>query len=51
MEKISNRAREIAKLFDTLPDSGVIETGVTALVTSLSSRTVRYHPKLRQRRR
>jgi hypothetical protein len=41
-----NSVLESLKRFDALPDDAVVETAVTAAVTSLSERTVRYHPQL-----
>jgi hypothetical protein len=40
---------EYLKIFDSLPDSAISPTRVTAVVTGLSERTVRYHPKLPRR--
>jgi len=41
-----NSVLETLKRFDALPDDAVVETAVTAAITSLSERTVRYHPQL-----
>jgi hypothetical protein len=43
---ISDKLREILQRFDTLPDSAVVPTKVTATILGLSERCVRYHPRL-----
>jgi hypothetical protein len=44
-----SRAFEIVKNFDLLPDDAVVQTKITSVVTGLSDRTIRYHPKLPRR--
>jgi hypothetical protein len=39
---------EVLRNFDSLPDDAVIPAAATAQLTSLSERTVRYHPKLKR---
>jgi hypothetical protein len=41
-------AYEVVRNFDNLPDDGVVATKVTSLITGLSDRTIRYHPKLKR---
>lgn len=43
---MTDALREILERFDSLPDDAVVPTKVTATVTGLSERTVRYHPHL-----
>jgi hypothetical protein len=42
----SDAIRETLERFDALPDDAVSPTKITAVVTGLSERTVRYHPRL-----
>jgi hypothetical protein len=41
--------RKNLELFNSLPDDAVIGSGLTAIVSDLSERTVRYHPDLPRR--
>ena len=40
---------EIIRQFDSLPDDMVVPSRITAILTDLSQRTVRYHPALPRR--
>jgi hypothetical protein len=39
---------EIVRNFDALPDDSVVQTKITSVITGLSDRTIRYHPKLKR---
>jgi hypothetical protein len=42
------KLKNALSVFDAQPDDAVIPTDVTAAVTGLSTRTIRYHPQLRR---
>jgi hypothetical protein len=42
------KLKNALSVFDAQPDNAVIPTDVTAAITGLSTRTVRYHPQLRR---
>jgi hypothetical protein len=43
---MTNALREILELFDSLPDSAVVPSKITAIILGVSERTVRYHAHL-----
>jgi hypothetical protein len=45
---MSPKLRELLERFDSLPDDAIAPTKLTATVTGLSERTVRYHPQLKR---
>jgi len=48
MSNRPDKITEVVSRFDALPNDAIVQTKVTALLTGLSERTVRYHPKLKR---
>jgi hypothetical protein len=44
-----DKLNELLRRFPSLPDEAVVPTKVTSAITSLSERTIRYHPGLPRR--
>jgi hypothetical protein len=43
---LTEKVRSILNRFDALPDDAVLQSSTTSIITGLSERTIRYHPKL-----